>query len=114
MPTAVTTSDSDLNLVLPSARAGEGSLLHRLGTLAANCRPVLDQLLVCSSRDAHLGLGPEARGLDARTDLGHPQREARVLGEKVGPAARQLAKLGHGLVLVLDPAASAVPSGAGR
>jgi hypothetical protein len=97
----------------PSARAGEGCLLHRLGTIAANSRPALHQVLVCSSRDAQLSLSPETRGLDIGADLGPPQREARMLSEEIGPATRQVAKLGDGLVLVLDPAASTMPSSAG-
>jgi hypothetical protein len=91
---------------------GRKARADRFGALAANGRPILDQLLVCSSRDAHLGLGPETRRLDARTDLGPSEGNTRVLGEEVRPGERP--QLGDGLVLVLNPAASAMPTADSR
>ncbi|MGC1783609.1 MAG: hypothetical protein WA708_13885 [Acidobacteriaceae bacterium] len=42
--------------------------------------------------------------------LGPPQAHTGMLGEQVWPVACQLPKLGHGLVLMLDPAPGAIPT----
>jgi hypothetical protein len=79
--------------------------------MSARLDPLLYQVLRCARRLAQFRFGPEARRLGRCRHLGPSQAHASVLSQQVGPAARQLAKLGHGLILVLNAAAGAAPAG---
>jgi hypothetical protein len=84
------------------------------GALSAHGDPLLDEILRCTGRNTDLGLGPEAWGQESQPSLGHPEREARVLGEEVGPVPRYLLKIGHGRVQVIDHSPGSMPPRAGR
>jgi hypothetical protein len=84
-------------------------LLPRLPrSLAADRDPLSDRRFVGSCSAAQLSLGPEPGRLQLDTRLRQSEGDTRVLGEEVRPGERP--QLGHGLVLFLDPAASAVPT----
>ena len=86
------------------------------GSLAADRDPLSDRRLVGACSAAQLGLGPEPGRLQLDTRLRQSEGDTRVLGEEVRPGERP--QLGDGLVLVLvlvlDPAASAVPTADSR
>jgi hypothetical protein len=105
--TAVTTSVLDrLRQLRRELREYAGEKHEQIAS--ARSRPTAVQY----STRSHLGLGPETRRLDARTDLGPSEGNTRVLGEEVRPGERP--QLGDGLVLVLNPAASAMPTADSR
>jgi hypothetical protein len=95
-----------------SGLSGVRLLPRLLSSLAADRDPLSDRRLIGACSAAQLGLGQVARRLGACTVLRPPQGEARMLSEKIRPVERL--QLGGGLVLVLDPAASAVPTADSR
>ena len=95
-----------------SGRSRVRLLLRLLSSLTADCDPLSDRGLVGPCSAAQLGLGLVPGRLGCSASLRPSQREARVLGEEVRPVGRP--QLGDGLVLVLDPAASAMPTADSR
>jgi hypothetical protein len=78
------------------------------GALPPGLDQVLDEIGWGACGSAQLGFSPESGSLGPCGHRGPSQAYACMLGEKIRPGERP--RLGDGLVLVLDPAASAMPT----